>query len=136
MVARLEVASHHVPPRRDATSTRALNLELFFVDDDVLPHATLVDHRFTFIPPPAPDPSLLGGVVLPDVFSPMVDVGVVNVQPFLAISPPTFDHFQGRTGSWNISGGYWVADPGRLSLGLHATVLPDPFPPLPLEDRK
>ena len=136
IIARLEVASQHVPPCRDATSVRAPNLEPLLVDDDVLPHTTLVDRSVAVTTPLAPDHILPGVTVRPDVLSPVVDVGVVNVQLLGALSPPTLDHFQGPTGIWDMLDGCRVAHPGRFRLGLHTTPLQDRFPPLHPEDWK
>ena len=113
---------------------RAPNLEPFLVDDDVLPHATLVDRSVAVTAPLAPDHILPGVAVRPDVLSPMVDVGVVNVQLLGAVLPQTLDHFQGPTGNWDTSSGCRVAHPGSFRLGLHTTPLPDRFPPFLLED--
>lgn len=93
--ARLEVTPHHVAPRRDVASTRASNLELWLVNDHVLPHATLVDHGAASAVPSTCNHDLFVGVVFPDMLSPMGDVDVVDVQSLGTICPLALDHFQG-----------------------------------------
>lgn len=118
---RLEVASHHVTPSKHVASTRASNLELWLVDDDVFPHAAPVNHRTASMPPLALNRIRLSCVVVSDVLSPMSDTDVVNVQPLGTTCPPTPDHLRGRTGA---SAGFSATAFPRLRnlcLGLHST---------------
>lgn len=128
VVTSLEVASHHVCPRRDTTPARTSNLEFWLVNDDVLPHAALVNHTTASTLPLALDRVLFTGVVLPDVLSPMADADVVNVQSLRTTFPLASDHFQGCVGT---RGSFDISEAVRLrrgfSFGLHSAALTDPF---------
>lgn len=78
------MAPHHVSPGKHIAPTRAPNLELRLVDDDVFPHAALADYSATPTIPLALDHFRLIHVVFPNMLSPVLDVDVVNMQPLRA----------------------------------------------------
>lgn len=87
----LEVARHHVSPRKHAAPNRTPNLEPRFVDNDVFPHATFADHRAAPTLPLAMEHLRFVGVVFPDMLCPMLYVEVVDVHPRRATIPLASD---------------------------------------------